>query len=316
MRGAAIKEIIKPAPLREGDMIAIISPATTVKEEYITGAADMLRREGFRVEVMPSANGPADGSYASCFESRLADLRNALLDPDVKCILCARGGYGCNHLLPYISPKEIRENPKWLIGFSDISALHALWLTSGVASLHAPMAKHLTLLPSDDPATSAMLAILRGEQDVDYIVKPSPYNRLGEATGRLQGGNLAVLNGLAATPYDILWVQPGEDVILFIEDISEGIYAVERMLIRLDLAGVLSRIKGLIVGQFTEYRPDRNFPTMEEMISTLLKRRGIDNIPVAFNFPTGHVDCNLPLIEGERVKLTVTPDKVSLIAAS
>ncbi|MDE5880231.1 MAG: LD-carboxypeptidase [Muribaculaceae bacterium] len=312
MKGATIKDIIKPAPLREGDKIAIISPATTVKEEYITGAADMLRREGFRVEIMPSAYGPADGSYASSLETRLADLSSALLDPDVKCILCARGGYGCNQLLPYISAEEICENPKWLIGFSDISALHALWLTSGVASLHAHMAKHLTLLPPDDPATSALLGILRGERTMDYIVEPSPFNRLGEATGRLQGGNLAVLNGLAATPYDILQVQPDEDVILFIEDISEAIYAVERMLIRLDFADVLGRIKGLIVGQFTEYRPDRNFSTMEEMISALLSRRGINNIPVAFNFPVGHVDFNLPLIEGERVKLTVTEDKVRL----
>lgn len=312
MKGVAIKEIIKPAPLREGDKIAIISPATIVKEEYITGAADMLRREGFRVEIMPSAYGPADGSYAANFESRLADLRSALLNPDVKCILCTRGGYGCNHLLPYISSEEIRENPKWLIGFSDISALHALWLTSGVASLHAPMAKHLTLLPPDDPATSALLGILRGERTMDYTVEPSPFNRLGEATGRLQGGNLAVLNGLAATPYDILQVHQNEEVILFIEDVSEAIYAVERMLIRLDLAGVLGRIKGLIVGQFTEYRPDRNFSTMEEMISTLLSRRGINNIPIAFNFPVGHVDFNLPLIEGERVTLTITEDKVRL----
>lgn len=307
-----MKDIIIPASLKNGDKIALISPATIVKEEYVTGAAEMLRQEGFEVVVMPAALGPADGSYAADFESRLADLRQALLDPEVKCIFCARGGYGCVHLLPYISADEIRSNPKWLAGFSDISALHALWLKSGVASLHAPMAKHLTLLPSDDPATVAMLSILRGEKPIDYKLPTSPFSRKGEAAGRLQGGNLAVLNGLAATPYDILKVDEDEEVILFIEDIAEAIYAVERMLLRLYLSGVLTRIRGLIVGQFTDYRPDRNHNSMEEMISSLLVRCGIDSIPVAFNFPIGHVDFNLPMIEGERVRLKVTEDYTSL----
>lgn len=309
-----MKGIHIPPPLCRGDKIAIISPATTVKEEYVIGADDMLRHIGFNVEVMPSALGPADGSFASSFESRLADLRTALSDPETKCILCARGGYGCVHLLPYISEEEIRLNPKWIVGFSDISALHALWLKAGVASLHAPMAKHLTLLPSDDISTICMIGILRGEEVMDYTVSTSPYNRTGAASGRLQGGNLAVLNGLAATPYDILQVDGEEEIILFIEDISEAIYAVERMLLRLNMAGVLKRIKGLIVGRFTEYRPDRNYSSMEEMISSLLCRCGIKGIPVAFNFPTGHVDFNLPLIEGDRVKLIVNEDEVRLIS--
>lgn len=303
---------ITPSPLRPGDKIAIFAPATTVKREYVEGAAEMLSREGFSVEIMPSALGPSDGSYAASFDTRLADLRKALADPEVKCILCARGGYGCNRLLPHIPTEEIRQNPKWIIGFSDISALHALWLTAGVKSLHAPMAKHLTILPSDDPSTSALLAILRGERRIDYKIPPTPYNRPGTATGRLQGGNLAVLNGLAATPYDILTAAPGERVILFIEDISEAIYAVERMLVRLYMSGFMHRIAGLIVGQFTEYRPDLNFPSMEAMIDTFLSRCHITGIPVAFNFPTGHVDLNLPLIEGEEVTLKVTELGVTL----
>lgn len=307
--------MITPPPLRKGDRIAIISPATTVKAEYVAGAADMLSRRGFDVKIMPSALGPADGSYASSLESRLDDLRNALSDPGVKCIFCARGGYGCIHLLPHISSDEIRANPKWLVGFSDISALHALWLRSGVKSIHAPMAKHLTLSPEDDEATLSLLEILNGERNMDYRVAPDRRNLSGCAEGTLRGGNLAVLNSLAATPYDILTAPPDEEVILFIEDVSEAIYAVERMLFRLYLGGVLRRIKGLIIGQFTEYRPDRNFNSMYDMISSLLKRCGIKEIPVAFNFPTGHVDYNLPLIEGERAVLTVKPDKVTLVTA-
>lgn len=147
---------------------------------------------------------------------------------------------------------------------------------------------------------------------MDYSFPSSPYNRTGKASGELRGGNLAVLNGLANTRFDMLTVGDGEDVILFIEDISEAIYAVERMLMRLYLSGTLSRIKGLIVGQFTEYRPDKNFDTMEAMIDALLTRCGISDIPVAFGFPVGHVSANYPLVEGAWVELTVTPDAVTL----
>lgn len=309
---ASLPSHVSPQPLRPGDAIALISPATTVKEEYVLDAASLLIREGYRVKIMSGANGPACGSYASAFDVRLDNLREALNDPEVRCIFCTRGGYGCVHLLPELSTEEIRRDPKWIVGFSDISALHALWLRSGVMSLHAPMAKHLSLQLREDEYTSLLLDILAGRQRMDYTVAPNHLNLHGRATGRLQGGNLAVLNGLAATPYDILDAHPEEDVILFIEDISEAIYAVERMLYRLLLAGVFNRIRGLIVGQFTEYRPDRNFSSMEEMISSFLHRHHISGLPVAFNFPVGHVDFNLPMIEGEKVELNVTEMGVTL----
>ncbi len=312
-----MKDMIWPEALQPGDTIAIVSPATTVKPEYVAGAAERLHEIGYNVVVTPSAQGPAVGSYAAAEEVRLADILTALTDPAVKCIFCARGGYGCVHLLPHIPEQLIRENPKWLVGFSDISALHAAWLKSGVVSLHAPMAKHLTHFPPNhtpsDPqsgyiATDALLGILNGTFTPDYAVLAHPLNRFGEARGVLRGGNLAVLNGLAATPWDILDVKEGEDVILFIEDVSEAIYAVERMLIRLTLSGALRRVKGLIVGQFTEYRPDRNFDIMEQMIASLLDRCGLTGFPVVFGFPTGHVDYNLPLIEGSTVSLQVAPE--------
>ncbi|MDE6298935.1 MAG: LD-carboxypeptidase [Muribaculaceae bacterium] len=301
-----------PAPLKGGDRIAILSPATTVKEEYVAGAENFLAEQGYAPMVLPGATGPADGSFASSLQSRVADMRFALTEPSIKAILCARGGYGCIQMLPELPFSVVADNPKWIIGFSDVSALHALWLKAGVASLHAPMAKHLTLEGADDPATITLLDILSGKAGMDYQTEPHPFNRFGRARGRLQGGNIAVLNGLAATPYDILDVSEGEDVILFIEDISEAIYAVERMLMRLYLAGSLQRLKGLIVGQFTEYRPDLNHRSMEEMIHRLLLRLGIKDIPVAFNFPVGHVKDNLPMIEGATVDFEVAPHSVIL----
>lgn len=304
--------MIYPESLRPGDRIAIISPATTVKEEYIDGCVDVLRASGFDPVVMPSAKGPADGTFAASVEARVTDLKDALHDRSVKAILCARGGYGCVHLIPHFNDEEIRANAKWLIGFSDVSALHALWHRAGVASVHGPMAKHLTLLGADDPCTQALLSILTTGAGIDYATEPHSLDRQGEATGRLLGGNLAVLNGLAATDLDLLTGKDPDGVILFIEDIAEPVYKVERVLTRLYLSGALGRIRGLIVGQFTEYKPDRNHASMEEMISRLLDRYKISGIPVAFGFPVGHTDFNLPLIEGDNVTLTVGKDGVKL----
>lgn len=303
--------VIIPPALKEGDTIAIISPASVVKPEYVTGARDFLLKKGFNVKVMPSALGPAQGSYASSQENRLYDLKKALHDNKVKSILCARGGYGCVHLLQYIRPDEIRNNPKWLIGFSDVSALHALWMKAGVASIHSPMAKHLTLLPAD-VAIKSLLDIMTGATEIKYKVENHPFNSYGETYGKLAGGNLAVLNGLAGTPYDILKVNNDERVILFIEDVSEAIYAVERMLIRLHLAGVLRKISALIVGKFTEYKSDKNFHSMEAMIRSLLNKLEVKGIPVVFDFPVGHTDNNLPLVEGVETRLKVDGNGVTL----
>ncbi|MDE6393205.1 MAG: LD-carboxypeptidase [Muribaculaceae bacterium] len=299
---------LQPALLSPGDRIAVVSPASEVNPDYIDGAVRFLESEGFRPFVAPHAKGPAAGSYAAPDSGRLADLTDAWSDPSVRAILCARGGYGCCRLIDRIPLRLIADNPKWLIGFSDISILHALSLKAGVMSLHAPMARHLTLLPADHYCTRAMMRILTDGLPVEYIAPAHPLNRTGQAEGMLAGGNLAVINGLAATPFDPL--DSDKPLILFIEDISEAIYAVERMLIRLRLAGRLDSIKGLVVGHFTEYRPDRNHPDMETMISRML---GDVPFPVAFGFPAGHTDDNLPLPLGAAATLTVTGEETSLV---
>lgn len=307
------KESRYPQAVAEGGKIAIVSPATVVKEEFVTGAANFLRGRGYVPVLMPSALGPAAGSFAASHEDRLKDLKDAVENPEVGAILCARGGYGCVHLIADRQLADsVTEHPKWLVGFSDVSALHALWQACGVASIHGPMAKHLTIESPDDPCSSSLMDMLAGNTKMDYTFPSSPYNRPGTATGILRGGNLAVLNGLSGTPFDMLSVADDEDVILFIEDISEAIYAVERMLMRLYLSGTLLKIKGLIIGQFTEYRPDKNHESMEAMIDALLTRCGITGIPVAFNFPVGHVSANYPLIEGAKVTLSVTPSQTAL----
>lgn len=303
--------MIRARPLSAGDTIAILAPATTVKEEYVAGARRELEKAGFRVRIMPHTLGPADGTFASSAEHRLADFLEAYKDPEVRAILCARGGYGCIHLIGEIPVELLRTDPKWVIGFSDVSALHAMMHRAGIESLHAPMAKHLATLGLEDPCAAALINALTSDETIEYEVPTHPLSRPGHVCGELRGGNLAVLNGLSDTQFDILDIEPEKSVVLFIEDIAEKIYAVERMLMRLLLSGNIRRLSGLIVGQFTEYKGDRNFSTMYDMIDSLLRRNRID-IPVAFGFPVGHVDYNVTLVEGAPCSLDISAEVTRL----
>ena len=305
--------IIYPAPLQKGDKVAFISPASAVKDEYVYGAMERFEQRGYSPVLMEYALGHESGSFAASKGDRLIDLLNALEDPEIKAIFCNRGGYGCCQLLPNLSYGLISGNPKWLVGFSDVSALLAAWYRSDVASIHGPMAKHLTTMPEDDHCTQALFSILENGGFFAYEAAPHAFNHFGKASGVLVGGNMAVLNDLASTPYDILDIQTDDDVILFIEDISEPIYKVNRMLHRLALNGTLLRVKGLIFGRFTDYRPDPNFSSMEDMVNDFIKRSLIQtDVPVAFDFPVGHTDENYPLIVGANVNLEVTPQSVLL----
>lgn len=287
--------------LSPGDLVAIVAPASAINPSLIHGAADALHRAGLRVMIAPHAAGVC-GSYSGTATERLNDLHCALTNPEVKAILCARGGYGCVHLLGQIEPR-----PVWLIGFSDVSALHALWQHHGLCSIHGSMAKELALsrCPGNE-ANTRLLNILFGADIEPIRWEPHSLNRLGTAQGTLRGGNLAVVNGLAGTPYDPTAYSGS---ILLIEDIGEPIYKVERMMHQMRLSGALKRLNGLIVGQFTDYRPDRNGESMEQMIARLTE--GYD-WPRTFNAPFGHVDHNLPLLLGASAQLQVLPSGVIL----
>lgn len=300
------ESMLIPQPLKAGDKIAIVCPASTVADEHLDGAAEALKRMGFDPVMSPHAKGPHDGSYSATAEERIADFMEAY-NSDARAVLCGRGGYGCVHLLDSLDKEMLRRDPKWVIGFSDVSALHALFQHAGVASLHTSMARHLATRPDDHEVTRLMMDILTGQRtELEYTVSPDSRNIEGRAEGILRGGNLAVLNGLASTPYDMLSLK---DTILFIEDVAEPIYKVERVLHRLRMAGCFTpgsaALRGLLVGRFTLYEANRDFDNMEDMISFWLHRWRV-KIPVAFGFDTGHVERNLPLVEGARAILDVT----------
>lgn len=297
------EKVLFPEPLKRGDKIAIVSPAGPVAPDKVAGAVTQLQAQGWQPVVFPHALG-RKGQYAGTDDERYSDMAEALTNPEYRAVLCSRGGYGVVHIMDRLAKLPLENDPKWLIGYSDISAMHALLATKGIASIHAPMAGQIMLGP-DDPDTASIFAILRGERPA-YTFPAHNYDLQGIATGRLLGGNLAVLAELISTPYDIL--RP--DNILFVEDIAEPIYKVERIFYQLKLSGLLAKLRGLIVGQWTDYRPNENYNDMETMIRDLTKDA---RYPIAFNVPVGHVDHNLPLIESATITLKVSPSGTNSI---
>ena len=298
--------MITPAPLKKGDTIAIASPAGALREPAIVEQAALeLRLRGYKVVLAPHCLG-RNGYYSGTPEERLGDFAALLADNTVKAILCSYGGYGCVHLIEELAPL-IARHPKWIIGMSDCSALHAACIKSGVQSLHAPQCRHIATLPHH-PATEALFGILAGEKP-HYKTAPHPLDIQGVTRGRLTGGNLSVLAGLAGSPYDIF----AAGGIIFLEDTGELPYRIERLVYQLKLSGTLARVKGIIVGEFNGVKEHTGFGgTTRELIHNIVKECGV---PVCFGFPVGHCDNNFPLIEGAEVELRVTPAGTELLFA-
>ncbi|WP_304758787.1 S66 peptidase family protein [Duncaniella muris] len=291
------RPILTPRPLRHGDRVAIVSPAGIIKPQVVYKSLPVLADCGWVPYVGKNTFGRF-GTFAGTDDERYADLEAALLDPDTRAIICSRGGYGAVHLLDRLDRLPLRDDPKWIVGYSDISALHALMTRHGIKSVHAPMTKHISENRGRDTDSRRLFEILSGDTP-DLRAGGHPLNRPGEAEGLLVGGNLAVIAGLLSTPFDV--IRPGR--ILFIEDIAEPIYKVERILYTLRLSGVLGQLAGLVVGRFTDYAPDRGSASMEEMISRIVADY---SYPVAYGIPVGHVDHNVPLVCSSLVRLEVT----------
>ncbi len=305
-----MESLIYPPRLREGDRVIILSPSSKIDKAFLRGAVRRLQSWGLEPVLAPHA-GSSHGTYAGTMAQRLRDLQEALDDPQARAILCSRGGYGAVHLVDKLDFTRFRQQPKWLIGFSDITALHNVFQHEGFASLHAPMARHLTVEPDDDPAMLALRDFLfghypEGRQDFGVACEAHRLNHRGTARGILRGGNLSVFYGLRGTPWDI----PAEGTLLFLEDVGERPHAVERMMYNLKLGGVLERLCGLIIGQFTEYEENRSLgKPLYEALADVLKPYGI---PVCFGFPVGHVTRNMPLPCGAEAVLEVGKKEVTL----
>ena len=308
---AGNKALKMPASLQPGDKIAIISPASKPGDTNPELAAATLRAWGFVPVIGPHALANYH-SYAGTIDERCTDLRWALNDPSIKAIVCTRGGYGSSMLLDPMTHKDFKRNPKWIVGYSDITALHSAMVCSGVMSLHANMGGALGSRGATDSINLMLRDVLMGKLP-SYSVPANPLNKMGTARGIVIGGNMAVFTNIGGSrEWDFLDRDniKGKDIILFFEDVSESIPRVNSMLQQLRLKGVLDHVKGIIVGRFTEYEPRDGYTDMNEMLSETLNKY---NIPVCYDFPASHDEnWNYPIIEGCPAVLNVTPEGVTL----
>ncbi len=287
-----------PDFLKPSDQIRIVSPSGSIHPEYVDGAKEVLSGWGLRVTEGTYARSEY-GRFAGTPAQRTSDLQQALDDPEVKSILCSRGGYGLAQIIDKLDFTGFIQSPKWLIGFSDVTILHAVISNLGIESIHGMMTKLLSELPDNSEPTELLRKMLFGERPT-YHIPSQALNKNGHTEGKLVGGNLSVLMGLRGSQYDL----KSENTLLFIEDIGEKPYQIDRMIQNLRFSGVLAQLSGLIVGQFSDCEEDPlMMQTIQEIILNAVKEY---DYPVCFNFPAGHVDNNLPLIFGEKVRLEVT----------
>ena len=303
--------LVMPEALKPGDKIAIISPASIPGNDNPEKAAATLRAWGFEPVIGPHALTKCH-SYAGTIEERSADLRWALNDPEIKAIMCTRGGYGSAMLLDPMTREDFNRHPKWIVGYSDITALHSAMVCSGVMSLHANMGGALGERGANDNVNLMLRDALMGKLP-SYTVPANPLNKLGKAHGIILGGNMSVFTNIGGSrEWDFLDRDNirGKDIILFFEDVSESMPRVNSMLQQLRLKGVLKHVKGIIVGRFTDYEPKDGWTDMNEMLSETLNKY---NLPVCYDFPASHDEnWNYPIIEGCPVTLTVDPEGVTL----
>ena len=285
--------------LHEGDTIAIISPSSATDTATINGGIRTLERWGFHTVVGRHALNDYRG-FAGTIEERKADLLWALCEPSVKAIMCSRGGDGAVHLLCELSPKVFRHYPKLLIGFSDITALLCAEACAGNIGIHGSMCHAINTYEGQDTVSQALRRMMTGDLPV-YRVAPHPLNQSGRAEGILVGGNMSVLHGLAGSVYDPLTMP---DIILFVEDTGEGMTKVDRMLHNIEVRGLMSHVRGVVIGQFTSYkRVPNTFPDMNYMFHEYLRKY---RIPVCYDFPVGHARLrNFPMLVGSRATLEV-----------
>ena len=291
-----------PAFLKKGDKVAIISPSYFLDMQYAVKAADVLREWGLVPVIGPNVGKRAGINDAGTFEERLADLRWALFDPEVKAILCNRGGYSTIQMVPFFTKDELAAHPKWLIGFSDITTLHAMEVNAGVMSIHGNMSRYIADGEGKDESSLTLRNLLFGKMP-QYTLPAHPCNQQGKATGKLVGGNICTFFPLIGSKVD--YFQGDDDFIIFIEEVGESFHNLDRLLNMLILNGIIDRCKGVILGHFTDCKRDQDFPDVEHMFSSYLSKY---DIPVVCGFPAGHELPNLPLVMGAPVTIEVTAD--------
>ena len=307
-----MKEIIFPKSLKKGSKIALISPAGSVDHAQLEKGINLIISKGYEPVLGKHLYTKFSHgyNYAGTEKERISDMNWALNDDNISAIWASRGGYGCQHLLKHLRLSKFKKNPKWYIGYSDNTVVQSFLLKNNFASIHAQTIKTSSFGVTKE-SYDLIFDVLNGRLP-RYSIEKNNFNKPGNAEGELVGGNLALIYALLGTSYSFNF----QDKILFIEDIGEKYYALDRMLISLELAGVFRKIKGLIIGGMTNMGDEKENKNYEESFDEFSYQIISDRIakydfPTIFGFPNGHIFDNRPLIIGGNVSIK-SGDKVEV----
>ena len=295
--------MIRPNYLKEGATVAIVSTARRISKKELIPAITILKKRGLKV-VLGTSIGAEDHQFAGNDELRTSDFQTMLDHPEIDAIWCARGGYGTVRIIDQLDFSNFKNYPKWIIGYSDITVLHAHLHQLGIETLHAQMP--LFIETKSDATINSINETLFGEKY--EIIIPSEKNNInGIASGQLIGGNLSILYSLCGSPSAL----NTKGKILFIEDLDEYLYHIDRMLQNLLRNGYFEGLEGLIVGGMTQMH-DNDIPFGKNAAEMILDICSEYDFPITFNFPAGHLEDNRALILGRKVDLMVNKNGVTL----
>lgn len=298
--------MIRPSFLQTGDRVGVLAMASQVSYPALEEGLRILR-EDWQLEVVEGATlHTRYHQFAGTDEDRRQDLQKMLDDSTLKAIFSARGGYGSSRLIDGLSFRKFRKFPKWIVGFSDITAVHCHLQRLGFESLHATMPK-LFGQEGTENAMETLKKALWGS-DLLYEVATHPSNRIGSSQGLVVGGNLCLLAHLIGSRSDL----DTRSKILFIEDVEEYYYNLDRMMVQLKRAGKLSHLAGLVVGQFTDLKDNENSSFGKNHYEIIAEHVASYNYPVCFDFPVGHVSDNRAMIVGREAQFSISSENVQL----
>ena len=287
--------------LEKGDAIRIVSTARKISESELKDTIQYIESKGFlatKGEHLYSS----ENQFAGSDKERLEDLQDAIDDPSIKAIWIARGGYGTHRIIEDLDINSLTNNPKWIIGYSDVTVLHSYLNANAIQSLHATMP--VNFANQSRESFEKLFEILNGGFP-EYTIPSHTFNQAGKAKGKLLGGNLSILYSLTGTKL----LGSFKDSILFFEDLDEYLYHIDRMMMNLKLSGVLGQIKGLIVGGLSDMNDNtiKYGKSAEEIVHEHMSKF---QVPVCFGFPAGHQFENMPLIFGREISMDVNKERV------
>jgi muramoyltetrapeptide carboxypeptidase len=300
--------MIQPSHLKQGDTIGIVCPSGYIPLEKVQICIETLEKWGYQVRLGKTVGAKKD-SFSGTDTERAADLQFMLDDPTVKAILCARGGYGASRIISVMNFKHFNEQPKWVIGFSDITVLHAAILKQNCMSIHGPMAAAFAKGEAGEPYIQSLKQVLEG-QKTSYTIPAHIMNNMGSTKAELVGGNLCILAHLIGSKNAI----DTSGKILFLEDVGEYHYNIDRLMIQCKNAGMFDHLAGLVVGGFTDLKdPSSDFgATAYDIIK---EHTSAYTYPICFDFPISHSLPNFAIKQGQVYSLAVSAQEVSLTEA-